>query len=116
MQGQTVSLSNFGDPHLAAVLLKKFLRDLPQPIFLESTYEVIRRCPDPRDEQEELNAISYIRGTLLPELAPCTLIVLSNVLCKSHPKFIVVQALFTSNYSTASRSISPVGCQPHGRA
>ncbi|THH07715.1 hypothetical protein EW145_g3198 [Phellinidium pouzarii] len=83
-RGQTVSLHSFGDPHLAAVLLKKFLRDLPNPIFSESTYDVIRRCPSPRNEQNEFAAIMYIRETLLPELAPCTLILLSNVLLLLH--------------------------------
>ncbi|KAH8109293.1 RhoGAP-domain-containing protein [Phellopilus nigrolimitatus] len=83
-RGQTVSLRSFNDPHLAAVLLKKFLRDLPKPIFPESTYDAIRRCPNPRDEQDELAAIMYIRDTLLPELSPCTLIVLSNILLLLH--------------------------------
>ena len=82
-RGQTVSLHSFGDPHLAAVLLKKFLRDLPEPIFPESLYDVIRRCPKPRDENDEMAAILYIRTTLLPELPPCKLILLGNVLCKS---------------------------------
>lgn len=116
MEGQTVSLSNFGDPHLAAVLLKKFLRDLPQPIFPESTYEVIRRCPDPSDEQEELNAIAYIRGIFMPELAPCTLIVLSNILRKFHLELFAVPVLFMLVDSTPARGVSPVRCQPHGRA
>ncbi|KAI5114595.1 hypothetical protein M0805_006873, partial [Coniferiporia weirii] len=83
-RGQTVSLYSFSDPHLAAVLLKKFLRDLPEPIFPEGIYDVIRQCPNPRNDQDELAAIMYIRETLLPELAPCTLIVLSNVLLLLH--------------------------------
>ena len=81
-RGQTVSLRNFNDPHLAAVLIKKFLRDLPQPIFPERLYDVIRQCPSSRSDRDELEAISYIRNTLLPELAPCTLILLSNILCE----------------------------------
>lgn len=81
-RGQTVSLRNFGDPHLAAVLIKKFLRDLPQPVFPERLYDTIRQCPRVRTDHDELDAISYIRNALLPELAPCTLILLSNILCK----------------------------------
>jgi Rho GTPase-activating protein 1 len=81
-RGQMVSLRNFRDPHLAAVLLKKFLRDLPEPIFPERTYDTIRRCPLGMDDQDELATISYIRMALLPELSPCTLLLLSNVLCK----------------------------------
>ncbi len=40
-----MTLTSYDDPHLAAVLLKKFLRDLPEPIFPESTYGTIRKCP-----------------------------------------------------------------------
>ena len=84
-RGQTVSLHSFGDPHLAAVLLKKFLRDLPEPIFPERLYDTIKRCPNPQDEQDDMAAILYIRTTLLPELAPCKLILLSNILCQLLP-------------------------------
>lgn len=81
--GQTVSLQTFGDPHLAAVLLKKFLRDLPEPIFREQLYGVIQRCPLPsKEDQTDLSDITYIRSTLLPELPPCAYILLSHVLRK----------------------------------
>ncbi|TEB20117.1 hypothetical protein FA13DRAFT_1743366 [Coprinellus micaceus] len=66
-RGNVVSLETFGDPNLAAVLLKKFLRDLPEPIFPESLYPIIA-------------AIMYLRDTLLPSLAPCAFIVLSHIL------------------------------------
>ena len=39
--GHNMSLDTFGDPHLAAVLLKKYLRDLPEPIFTETVYPII---------------------------------------------------------------------------
>ncbi|KAL5501361.1 hypothetical protein ACEPAH_8621 [Sanghuangporus vaninii] len=83
-RGQTVSLHSFGDPHLAAVLLKKFLRDLPEPVFPENLYDIIRRCPKPRDENDEIAAVLYIRTTLLPELPPCKLILLSSILLLLH--------------------------------
>jgi len=84
-RGNVVSLDTFGDPHLAAVLIKKYLRDLPDPIFHESTYPTIKRCPMPATEGEtetELAAVRYIREVLLPELVPCAVILLSCILRK----------------------------------
>lgn len=82
-RGNVVSLETFSDPHLAAVLLKKYLRDLPEPIFPESIYGTIRRCPMPpslNDLEGEMASIYYIRETLLPELVPCAYILLSQIL------------------------------------
>lgn len=78
--GNVVSLDSFGDPHLAAVLLKKFLRDLPEPIFPESLYPVITACPPVTNDPNDMNSIMYLRDTLLPSLAPCSLILLSHIL------------------------------------
>ncbi|KAH7322079.1 hypothetical protein B0J17DRAFT_723751 [Rhizoctonia solani] len=44
-RGNQVTLAQYHDPHIAAVLIKKFLRDLPEPIFSGSLYPVIARCP-----------------------------------------------------------------------
>ncbi len=77
--GHVVSLQTFGDPHLAAVLLKKYLRDLPEPIFAENLYPIIKRCPFPTAE-DDMSCIVYIRETLLPQLMPCAYILLSNIL------------------------------------
>ena len=83
--GQPVSLSAFHDPHLAAVLLKKFLRDLPEPLFPEYLYAVVQQCPSPGDDGDaELEAVMYIRETLLPELPPCAYILLSGVSSELH--------------------------------
>lgn len=79
-KGNVVSMDTIGDPHLAAVLLKKFLRDLPQPIFKEAIYPVIRRCPPPNDDPADISAVAYIRDTLLSQLDPCVYIVLSHYL------------------------------------
>ncbi|PPQ68825.1 hypothetical protein CVT25_008873 [Psilocybe cyanescens] len=83
-RGNVVSLEAFADPHLAAVLLKKYLRDLPEPIFPESIYGVIRRCPVPSGASEydaaEMAAVRYVREVLLPELVPCAYILLSQVM------------------------------------
>jgi len=81
-RGNVVSLRTFGDPHIAAVLLKKFLRDLPDPIFPERLYPMIQRCPIPGPDPSP--AIHYIRETLLPELAPCAFILLSHILYLMH--------------------------------
>lgn len=83
--GQPVSLSSFGDPHIAAVLLKKFFRDLPSPVIPETLYPTIRRCPPPTANQADLSCINYIREILLPQIgqrSPATLIVLPYVLRK----------------------------------
>ncbi|KZP23326.1 CDC42 rho GTPase-activating protein [Athelia psychrophila] len=83
-RGNVVSMDTIGDPHLAAVLLKKFLRDLPQPIFKEAIYPVIRRCPPPNDDPADISAVAYIRDTLLSQLDPCVYIVLSHYLHLMH--------------------------------
>nr|VWO96825.1 Uncharacterized protein [Ganoderma boninense] len=83
-RGHVVSLETFGDPHLAAVLLKKYLHDLPEPVFPERLYPIIRKCPIPTDDPNDMSAILYIRETLLPELPPCAYILLSNVLHLLH--------------------------------
>ncbi|KAF7306821.1 Rho GTPase-activating protein 8 [Mycena indigotica] len=92
-RGNVVSLDTFGDPHLAAVLLKKYLRDLPEPVFPENLYPLIRRCPSPLTDttttnpatvERDLAAIAYIRDIILPQLPLCFYILLSNVLHLTH--------------------------------
>ncbi|KAJ7194233.1 hypothetical protein GGX14DRAFT_476661 [Mycena pura] len=92
-RGNVVSLDTFGDPHLAAVLLKKYLRDLPEPIIPESLYPIVRWCPmpsslpdtnDPATVERDLAAIAYIRDMILPQLPLCVYIVLSHVLHLMH--------------------------------
>ena len=80
--GNVVSLNTFGDAYLAAVLIKKYLRDLPDPIFPEAMYPAIRCCPLPaaNDAESELVAVTYIRESILPTLVPCAYILLSAVL------------------------------------
>jgi Rho GTPase-activating protein 1 len=78
--GHVMSLETFGDPHLAAALLKNYLRDLPEPAFPESLFPVIRRCPPPGGDDNDISRIAYIRETILTELAPCVYILMSHVL------------------------------------
>jgi Rho GTPase-activating protein 1 len=91
--GHVVSLNTFADPYLAAVLLKKYLRDLPDPLFPEKVYPVIKRCPATSDDATDMSSILYIRETLLPELVPCAAILLSHILRElilhSHPDMII---------------------------
>jgi hypothetical protein len=82
--GNVVSLNTFEDPFLAAVLIKKYLRDLPEPIFSEKLYPIIQQCPSPNDASDMV-AITYIRDVIFPELVPCAYILLSHVLRKSTP-------------------------------
>ncbi|KAI0315610.1 hypothetical protein OF83DRAFT_1131219 [Amylostereum chailletii] len=83
-RGHVVSLENFGDPHLAAVLLKKYIRDLPEPLFPESMYDVIARCPAPTFEPDDWSAVLYLREHLFPFLPRCNYILLSHVLHLMH--------------------------------
>ena len=73
-------MSTINDPHLAAVLLKKYLRDRPDPIFTEKIYPVIRRCPPLSSEPAVI--LHYLRDTLLMELPTCAYILLNNYLRK----------------------------------
>ncbi|KAI0248596.1 Rho GTPase activation protein [Lactifluus subvellereus] len=83
-RGQVVSLDSFDDPHLAAVLLKKYLRDLPEPLFPENLYPVIQQCPVPAADARDWSAVVYIRETLLPALPRCHYILLSYILHLMH--------------------------------
>jgi Rho GTPase-activating protein 1 len=80
--GNVVTMTTIGDPHLAAVLLKKYLRDLPEAIFPEGLYQIIRRCPPPTNEPTDMSSVTYTREILLPELTPCAYILLSQYLRK----------------------------------
>ncbi|KAF9480037.1 hypothetical protein BDN70DRAFT_878065 [Pholiota conissans] len=87
-RGNVLSLETFADPHLAAVLLKKYLRDLPEPIFPECTYGIVKRCPVPAgaadDEENDMASVQFVREFLLRELVPCAYILLSHVLHLLH--------------------------------
>ena len=91
-RGQPVSLSTFNDPHIPAVLLKKFFRDLPIPVFPDFTYSTIQGCPYPSNDQNNSSGheanracVDYIRTNVIPlvdKISPPALIVLSYVLRK----------------------------------
>ena len=83
-RGQVVSLDSFDDPHLAAVLLKMYLRDLPEALFPEPLYPVIQQCPVPTEDPSDWSAVLYIRESLFPALPRCNYILLSYILRASY--------------------------------
>lgn len=83
-RGQVVSLDSFDDPHLAAVLLKMYLRDLPEPLFPEPLYPVIQQCPVPTEDPSDWSAVLYIRESLFPALPRCNYILFSYILRTSY--------------------------------
>ena len=87
-RGQVVSLDSFDDPHLAAVLLKKYIRDLPEPLFPKVLYPVIQQCPVPMEDPSDWSAILYIRESLFSALPGCNYILLSYILRTSYFRLI----------------------------
>ena len=98
-RGHPVSLEQYRDPHIPAVLLKVFLRSLPRPIFPVSMYGLIRACPPPppssasategeeatQTQAQAQETIDYLRTRLLPAIEPaCSAILLSYVLEMLH--------------------------------
>ncbi|KAH7099000.1 Rho GTPase activation protein [Auriculariales sp. MPI-PUGE-AT-0066] len=84
-RGHPVSLESFGDAHLAAVLLKKFLKDLPEPIVPEDCYPIIRKCPPASDNPADVTTVNYIRDQILPSLhSHAAVVLLSYVLHLMH--------------------------------
>lgn len=85
--GSPIFLSSYEDPHLAAVLLKKLLRDLPLPLFPASSYETIARCPpiplssdDRKDDTEAWK--TYIREKILAGMRANERALLSAIFCE----------------------------------
>ncbi|GJN94265.1 hypothetical protein Rhopal_007339-T1 [Rhodotorula paludigena] len=75
-RGHPVSLSTLPDaPYLAASLLKRFLHDLPTPVFLRSSWEAARACPIDDDDA----AVAYLREHFLPLLDPPALALLQRL-------------------------------------
>lgn len=77
-RGQPVTLGQYNDCNIPAVLLKLFFRSLPSPIFPASIYPLVRSCPIIRETDEEAmrEVINHIRSTLLSALQPQSKVVL----------------------------------------
>jgi Rho GTPase-activating protein 1 len=102
-RGQVVSLDSFDDPHLAAVLLKKYIRDLPEPLFSEVLYPVIQQCPVPTEDPSDWSAILYIRESLFSALPGCNYILLSYILRTSY--FRLIETIWTHGSRLDARSV-----------
>ena len=107
-----MNLKTFGDPNLAAVLLKKYLRDLPEPLFPERLYPIIKRCPIPSSDPSDMSSVTYIRETLLPELPPCAYILLSHYLRKCG--LCLTRSRLTPFSRTDERGVPAFIHKPHG--
>lgn len=91
-RGNPVTLSEYG-PHLAAVLLKLYLRSLPEPLFTHNLYPLIRKISD----QSSAN-ILFIRNVLLPRLSRPVVILLSNICSLLHGYIFLTVFLIIDNY------------------
>ncbi|KAG4306255.1 hypothetical protein PORY_000243 [Pneumocystis oryctolagi] len=78
-RGNPVTLSEYG-PHLAAVLLKLYLRSLPEPLFTHNLYPLLRKI----SHQSSSTNISFIRNTLLPKLSTPAIMLLSSICLLLH--------------------------------
>ncbi|KTW29881.1 hypothetical protein T552_01085 [Pneumocystis carinii B80] len=77
-RGNPVTLSEYG-PHLAAVLLKLYLRSLPEPLFTHNLYPLLRKISDRSSKN-----VLFIRNTLLPKLSTPSVILLANICLLLH--------------------------------
>ena len=114
-RGQRVDIAHYDDPHLAAVLIKKFFRMLPQSIFSEDMYGVIRKCPVPDDEGTRATSIEYVREEVIGGL-PGNAQILLNVVIRMWTPFphTAPRIHFTAS-RTPSRSLKKFSQEPHGR-
>lgn len=114
-RGQRVDIAHYDDPHLAAVLIKKFFRMLPQTIFSEDMYSVIQKCPVPDDEGTRAASIEYVREEVIGGL-PGNAQILLNVVIRMWTSFnhTASRIHFTAP-RTPSRSLKKFSQEPHGR-
>ena len=114
-RGQRVDIAHYDDPHLAAVLIKKFFRMLPQSIFSEDLYSVIRKCPVPDEEGTRATSIEYVRQEVIGVL-PGNAQVLLNVVIRMWISLNHAALLIHLTASrTPSRSLKKFSQESHGR-
>ncbi|KAG5437770.1 hypothetical protein PCANB_000483 [Pneumocystis canis] len=78
-RGNPVTLSEYG-PHLAAVLLKLYLRSLPEPLFTHNLYPLLKKI----SYQSSSSNILFIRNSLLPKLSTPAVMLLSSICSLLH--------------------------------
>ncbi|EGG13139.1 uncharacterized protein MELLADRAFT_76282 [Melampsora larici-populina 98AG31] len=84
-RGHPVKISDYPDaPHLAASLLKLFLRELPVPVFPSSLYPVILACPPIQANSSNSEVMAYIQEKLIDQLSAPAVKLLSYVLSLCH--------------------------------
>lgn len=84
LPGSPIFLESYDDPHLAAVLLKKFLREMPTPLFPSSTYETIARCPPVVASTSETSEWkTYVNDKILRVMHAPERALLSSIFCSS---------------------------------
>ena len=115
-RGQRVDIANYDDPHLAAVLIKKFFRMLPQSIFSEDMYSIIRRCPVPDDEGTKATSIEYVREQVIGGLPGNAQVLLNAVLRMWNSFKNTAQCIHLTASRTPSRSLEKFSQEPHGCA
>ena len=115
-RGQRVDIANYDHPHLAAVLIKKFFRMLPQSTFNENMYSIIRKCPVPDDDEgTRAAAIEYVRDQVIGGL-PGNAQVLPNVVLPTWTSFNdTTQRIHRTTSRTPSRSLQKFSQESHGR-
>lgn len=59
-RGQTVNFAEFRDPHIAANLVKVFLKSLPAPLLPTSLFDMINAIPDIVDPDDKLRAAQWL--------------------------------------------------------
>eukprot|EP00058_Branchiostoma_floridae_P004180 XP_002589668.1 hypothetical protein BRAFLDRAFT_117262 [Branchiostoma floridae] len=67
-EGRTVNWMELGDPHLAAAILKTFLREMPEPLITFQLYDEVMRIHGELDGNDRLMATKELISGKLPEL------------------------------------------------
>jgi len=114
-RGQRVDIAHYDDPHLAAVLIKKFFRMLPQSIFSEDMYSVIRKCPVPDDEGTRAASIEYVREEIIGGLAGNAQVLLNVVIRTCTSSNYTAPCIHLTASRTPSRSLKEFSQKSHGR-
>lgn len=109
--GEKVSLEAFNDEHLAAGIIKLFLRELPEALFPSLLYPLIKELPDsttmpPLEHPDSQEQIGFITQRIFPKLERCKL-VLFRYICQLLADMTPFSERNRMNPSTLSTLLSP---------